>query len=61
MQITLKGVGVINSIKAKEAQLKNRNFLKKLSNGIENHKGLATFVGIMIAIITLILKYVECK
>lgn len=61
MQITLKGVGVITSIKAKEEQLKNRGFLKKLSDDIESHKGLATFVGIMIAIITLILKYVEYK
>jgi len=61
MQITSKGVGVINSIKAKEEQLKKRNFLKKLSDAIENHKGLATFVGAMIAIITLILKFVECK
>jgi len=61
IQITPKGVGVINSIKAKEEQLKNRSFLKKLSDDIESHKGLATFVGIMIAIITLILKYVEYK
>jgi hypothetical protein len=61
MQITSKGVGVINSIKAKEEQLKKRSFLKKLSDSIESHKGLATFVGAMIAIITLILKVVECK
>ena len=61
MRITSKGVGVINSIKAKEEQLKKRNFLKKLSDNIENHKGLATFVGAMIATITLILKFAECK
>lgn len=61
IQITSKGVGVINSIKAKEEQLEKRSFFKKISDGIENHKGLATFVGAMIAIITLILKFVECK
>ncbi len=54
MQITLKGIDAINSIKEKEEELKNRSFLKKLSDGIESHKGLATFTGIIIAIITLI-------
>lgn len=53
MQITLKGLGVINSIKVKQEQLKKRNLLKKISDGIENHKGLATFIGIMLTIITL--------
>lgn len=54
MKITPKGSDVIKEIKEKEEQLKNRNFLKKLSDCTENYKGLATFTGIMIAIITLV-------
>lgn len=61
MKITLKGLSAINSIRLKREQLDKRSILKKLSDGIENHKGLATFVGIMLTIITIIFKYMECR
>lgn len=60
MQITSKGLGIVNSIRAKEEQRQNRKTLKKLSDAIEDHKGLATFIGLVITasigIVTLILK-----
>lgn len=49
LQITTKGIGVVTSIRAKKEALKNRTPLKKISDAIENHKGLATFVGILIS------------
>ncbi len=49
LQITTKGVGVVTSLRAKKEALKNRSFLKKVSDAIENHKGLATFIGILIS------------
>jgi len=61
IKITLKGLSAINSIRLKREQLEKRSILKKLSDGIENHKGLATFVGIMLTILTIIVKYMECK
>lgn len=61
MKITLKGWVLINSIRLKREQLEKEAFLKKLSDGIENHKGLATFIGIMLTVITIIFKYMECK
>lgn len=61
MKITLKGLGAINSIRLKREQLEKRSILKKLSDGIENHKGLATFIGTMLAILTIIFKYMECR
>lgn len=61
MQITPKGLGVVNSLKAKEEQRRNRKTLKKISDAIEDHKGLATFIGLVITasigIVTLILKF----
>jgi len=61
MQITSKGVGVVNSLRAKEEQRRNRKMLKKISDAIEDHKGLATFIGLLITasigIVTLILKF----
>jgi hypothetical protein len=60
MQITPKGVGVVNSLRAKDEQRRNRKMLKKISDAIEEHKGLATFIGLVITasigIVTLILK-----
>lgn len=61
MQITPKGLGIVNSLRAKEEQRQNRKILKKLSDAIEDHKGLATFIGLVITasigIVTLILKF----
>lgn len=60
IQITQKGMGIVNSLRAKEEQRRNRKILKKLSDAIEDHKGLATFMGLVITasigIVTLILK-----
>lgn len=61
LKITLKGLSAINSIRLKREQLEKRSILKKLSDGIENHKGLATFIGTMLAILTIIFKYMECR
>jgi len=45
----------------KEDQRRNRKTLKKISDAIEDHKGLATFIGLVITasigIVTLILKF----
>ena len=38
-----KELGVINSLRAKEEQHQNRKMLKKISDAIEDHKGLASY------------------
>lgn len=61
IQITQKGMGIVNSLRVKEEQRRNRKTLKKISDAIEDHKGLATFIGLVITasigIVTLILKF----
>ncbi len=59
LQITTKGVGVVNSIEAKEEQIKNKSLMKKMSDWIEEHKGLVTVIGLLIAFITLMFKLRE--
>ncbi len=59
LQITSKGVAVVTSLRAKEAQLKNRSWDKKVSDYIENRKGLFILLGSLgtiAGIITLILR-----
>lgn len=57
LSITSKGLGVVNSLRKKEEDLKNRSILKKLSDYIEDHKGLFVLLGSIGLIITLILKF----
>lgn len=59
LQITTKGIGVVNSIKAKEEQVKNKSLIKKISDWIEEHKGLVTIIGLLLAFITVMFKLRE--
>lgn len=53
--ITQKGLGVIQSIKSKEEQLKNKSSIKKLSDWFVEHKGLLTFLSLVVAFIAIFL------
>lgn len=56
LAITEKGVGIVRSKRKQEIEKKSRTLLKKTSDYIEEHKGLLTFLGVVIAIVTLIFK-----
>ncbi len=59
IQITLKGVAVATSLKMSAEKLKNRSIGEKISDYIENRKGLFILtgsIGTVVGIITLILK-----
>lgn len=57
LEITSKGVGIIISLRSKEESKKKRKFFKKISDYIEDHKGIFALVGILIAAIGLYFKY----
>lgn len=65
IQITQKGMAIVSSLRAKEEQRRNRKMVKKISDAIEDHKGLATFIGLLITasigVVTLILKIKGCE
>jgi hypothetical protein len=61
LQITPKGIGAARS-KSKAAELKaNRSIMKKISDYIEDHKGLFLMFGFLIAASTLALKFIGDK
>ena len=56
LRITEKGVGIVRSKRNQEAAKNNRGILKKVSDYIEDHKGLFIFLGFTIAVASLLLK-----
>ena len=56
MQVTSKGVAVITSLRVKEEQLKNRTLLKKVSDFIDEHKGVLTLTAILLALASFVLR-----
>lgn len=56
LEITEKGVGIVRSIRQQELARKNRKPLKKLSDFIEDHKGLVAFLLLLIALAGLLIK-----
>ena len=58
LEITEKGVGIVRSIRAQELAKKNRKPLKKLSDFIEDHKGLMVALGFFVALAGLFVKFI---
>lgn len=56
--ITEKGVGIVRSIRQQEIAKKNRKPLKKASDFIEDHKGLMVFLGFVVALAGLFVKFI---
>ena len=54
--ITEKGVGIVRSRRQQELAKKNRKPLKKMSDWVEDHKGLMVILGFFVALATLIVK-----
>ncbi|MGF1845320.1 hypothetical protein L4C39_19435 [Vibrio clamense] len=61
LQITPKGVGAIRSKNRAEELKANRSMMKKISDYIEDHKGLFLMFGFLIAASTLALKFIGDK
>lgn len=59
--ITEKGVGIVRSKRKQELDKKNRKLLKKISDYIEDHKGLFLFLGVAVALASLIIKIYSGK
>ena len=55
--ITTKGIGVARSKAKSDEQKTSRSRLKKISDYIEEHKGLFIVLGFLIAVLTLISKF----
>jgi len=56
--ISEKGVGIVRSIRAQELAKKNRKPLKKLSDFIEEHKGLMVVLMFFVALAGVFVKFV---
>ena len=54
--LTTTGFGVARSLQRKKEALEQRSALKKMSDYIEEHKGLFIFLGSLIALIGLLIK-----
>ncbi|MFZ2890059.1 hypothetical protein [Sulfuricurvum sp.] len=57
LKLTLKGLGIVNSIRNKDEQKKQKSYLKKASDYVEEHKGLFLAFGFVVTLITLILNF----
>lgn len=57
--ITTSGVGVVRSRNRVEELKKSRTWIKKLSDNIEEHKGIIGLITIAIAIITIAIKILK--
>jgi hypothetical protein len=55
--LTATGYGVVRSRQRKAELLANRSVLKKVSDYIEDHKGLFVALGAVVAIVSLLLKF----
>ena len=56
LRITQKGIGVYRSKRLQEIGNQDRSSLKKLSDYIEDHKGLFIVLGFAVTLITLVIK-----
>jgi len=56
--ISEKGVGIVRSIRAQELAKKNRKPLKKLSDFIEDHKGLMVALMFIVALSGVLVKFI---
>lgn len=59
--ITEKGLGVVRSKRKQESDKRGRSALKKISDYIEDHKGLFVFLGLVIALVTVAQKLIAGK
>jgi hypothetical protein len=59
LSITPKGIGAARSKVNSDALRKNRSFLKKASDYIDDHKGMFILLGFVIAVSTLAIKIFE--
>lgn len=57
LKLTSTGFGVVKSKQRQMELLNNRSVLKKISDYIEDHKGLFILLGIIIALASLLTKY----
>lgn len=57
LQITPKGIGAARSKTRSEEIKASRGFLKKLSDNIDDHKGLLVVLGFLLALATFTLKF----
>ncbi|MCX4188352.1 hypothetical protein OMP95_10890 [Methylophaga sp. OBS4] len=56
LRVTEKGIGIVRSKRKQEAEKNNRPVLKKVSDYIEEHKGLFVFLGFTVALASLLIK-----
>lgn len=56
LSLTASGHGVVRSLQIKETAKAKRSTLKKVSDFIEDHKGISAAIGVLIAIVGLLLK-----
>lgn len=59
--ITQKGIGAARSKKKAEELKANRSFLKKVSDAIEDHKGISVLLGSCFALAVIVLKVIGDK
>jgi hypothetical protein len=57
LKLTATGFGVVCSKQKSDAQKKSRTRLKKLSDMIEDHKGLAVAIGVLVALAGVAIKF----
>lgn len=58
LEISEKGVGIVRSIRAQEHAKKNRKPLKKISDFIEEHKGLMVVLMFFVALAGVFVKFI---
>jgi hypothetical protein len=56
LSLTISGHGVVRSLQAKEVAKAKRSTLKRVSDYIEDHKGLFVVIGVLIALAGVITK-----
>lgn len=56
LQLTTVGLGVVKSKQKQKELSNNKSTLKKVSDYIEDHKGLFVFLGFVIALVGLLIK-----
>ena len=56
-KLSISGLGVVKSKRLQKEQYKKRSLLKKLSDSIEEHKGLFVLLGVVIAFAVLLIRY----
>ena len=56
LRLTTTGLGVVRSRQQRQKQLEERGYLKRVSDFIEDHKGLLLALSFVIAFVTLLIK-----